>query len=115
MKRARDALILEDKTSCEVADPVGRDRVLSVISPGGATQFIVYIYICMNIYVYWRHIHVAPRQTPPAQTGTKDLDVRHSGVDFKPFCPVHGHGLRMFAFIAFLGGLVFLLDYEKKC
>ena len=40
-------------------------------------------------------------------TGTKDLDVRHSGVDFKPFCLVHGHGLRMFAFIAFLGGLVF--------
>ena len=40
--------------------------------------------------------------------------MRHSGVDFKPFCLVHGHGLRMFAFIAFLGGLVFFLDYEKN-
>ena len=38
---ARDARILEDKTSCEVADPVGRDRVLSNTSPGGATQFIL--------------------------------------------------------------------------
>ena len=51
---ARDARILEDKTSCEVADPVGRDRVLSNTSPGGATQFIIYIYI-FCVYIYIRH------------------------------------------------------------